>query len=69
MADEMKGIYIPELINTEYYVPPDTDIFILRGVPLDNTYEHTIVWENLDAVRTKQTQYFLSKAKYGIRKN
>ena len=69
MADELKGIYIPELINDEYYVPPDTDIFILRGVPLDNTYEHTIVWENLDAVRTKQTQYFLSKAKYGIKKN
>lgn len=61
--------YIPELINDEYYIKPGTDIFILRGVPLDNTYEHTIVWENLDADRTQQRDYFLSKAKFGIPKN
>lgn len=61
--------YIPELINDEYYIKPGTDIFILRGVPLDNTYEHTIVWENLNADRTQQRDYFLSKAKFGIPKN
>lgn len=61
--------YIPELINDEYYIKPGTDVFILRGVPLDNTYEHTIVWENLDANRTQQRDYFLSKVKFGIPAN
>ena len=61
--------YIPELINNEYYIKPGTDVFILRGVPLDNTYEHTIAWENLNANRTQQRDYFLSKAKFGIPKN
>lgn len=61
--------YIPELINDEYYIKPGTDVFILRGVPLDNTYEHTIVWENLDADRTQQRDYFLSKVKFGIPAN
>lgn len=61
--------YIPELINREYYIKPGTDIMIMRGVPLDNTYEHTIVWENLDADRKKQRDYFLSKVKFGIPAN
>lgn len=68
MPNESFDEYLPSLINDEYYIPPNTDIFILRGVPLDNTYEHTIAWENLDASRTKQTNYFLSKVKYGLPK-
>lgn len=69
MAEFDPTEYIPELINNEYYIKPGTDVFILRGVPLDNTYEHTIVWENLNADRTQQRDYFLSKAKFGIPKN
>lgn len=69
MADFDPNDYIPSLINGEYYIPPGTEVFILSGVPLDNTYEHTIVWENLDAKRTRQKDYFLSKVKFGIPKN
>lgn len=69
MPEDMSGIYTPELYEGRYYIAPDTDIFILSGVPLDNTYEHTILWGKLLPEREGQRDYFLSKAKYGIRKN
>ena len=61
--------YIDGLINNNFYVAPDTEIIILSGVPLDNTYEHTIVWDKLDPLRTKQKNYFLSKTVYNLGRN
>ena len=69
MADEVIDHHLPVRVNDDFYVAPDTEIYILKGVPLDNTYEHTIVWENLSADRKQQTNYFLSKAAHGVLKN
>lgn len=69
MDEEVNGVYIPEMVNDEYYIPPETEICILKGIPLDNTYEHTIYWDDLDYERTKQRDYFLSHAKYQLAKN
>lgn len=41
------------------YIAPNSDIYFLKGVPLDKTYEHTIYF----ATREAQTGYFLSKTK------
>lgn len=46
------------------YIAPDTEIRVLKNVPLDNTYEHTIVWTE----RTQQTDYFKSKTKFTFSK-
>ena len=48
------------------YIAPNSDIKILSGVPLDNTYEHTISWEQNPTARTTQANYFLSKVKYSF---
>jgi len=42
------------------YIPPDTIVRILRGVPLDNTYRNTLTFTNAAAQET----YFTNKAKY-----
>ena len=42
------------------YIAPDTTIRILKNVPLDATYEHTIYWSTL----TSQRDYFIGKTKY-----
>lgn len=42
------------------YINPNTTIKILRNVPLDNTYEHTIYFANSSA----QSSYFSGLAKY-----
>lgn len=68
MAEDTFNPNLPELINDEFYIPPDTDIYILSGVPLDNTYEHTIEWGDMTYDRKKQRDYFLSKAKAGVKK-
>lgn len=42
------------------YIEPNTSIYILKGVPLDPTYDHTIYWYDINA----QVNYFYSKVKY-----
>lgn len=59
---------LPDSIINDFYVSPDTEIIILSGVPLDNTYEHTIFWHNLPINRSTQTNYFLSKARHRVLK-
>lgn len=44
------------------YIRPDTIIRILKNVPLDMTYNHTIYWDSVDA----QVTYFTSKAKHSL---
>lgn len=46
------------------YIAPDTEIRVLKNVPLDNTYEHTIGWTE----RTQQMDYFKSKTKFTFSK-
>ena len=43
------------------YIQPNTTVRLLTGVPLDNTYAHTIYFANA----TVQRQYFESKGKQG----
>lgn len=42
------------------YIQPNTRVLLLTGVPLDETYEHTLYFANLNA----QTSYFLGQRKY-----
>ena len=44
------------------YVAPDSNIKILRNVPLDPTYDHTVYFNNVGA----QYAYFASLAKYSL---
>ena len=44
------------------YIVPDTTIKILKNVPLDNSYKHTIFFSN----KTAQQSYFNTKVKYTI---
>lgn len=44
------------------YIEPNTNIHILKGVPLDTSYEHSINFTS----RSAQTSYFLSKSKYNL---
>lgn len=44
------------------YIEPNTTIKILRNVPLDLTFDHTIWWNGA----VSQTNYFSSKAKYTL---
>ena len=41
------------------YIAPDTIIYVLSGVPFDNTYQHTLYFENA----TAQYNYFYSLKK------
>ena len=68
MAEENAIATANDEIIEDYYIAPDTEIYILKGVPLDNTYEHTIYWEpSLD--RAQQRNYFISKAKIELKKH
>lgn len=44
------------------YIEPQTNIRILRNVPLDTSYDHTIYF----ASQTAQANYFLGKQKYNL---
>lgn len=44
------------------YIYPNTTLKILRGVNLNNDYDHTIFFDG----KVAQTEYFLSKAKYTL---
>ena len=46
------------------YIAPNSTIKILKEVPLDPTYDHTIYFPVGDAGLATQTAYFSSKAKY-----
>ena len=50
------------------YIAPNSTIKILKGVPLDPTYEHTLYFNAADPTseKTRQTNYFSSKAKYTL---
>ena len=55
------------------YINPNTTIKILKNVPLDPTYDHTIYWSNIDGddanhtrAKANQSTYFSSKAKYSL---
>lgn len=45
-----------------WYVNPNTNIKILTGIPLDNTYEHTIYFNN----RQTQANYFAARTLYDL---
>lgn len=44
------------------YIQPNSQIKLLKNVPLDTTYNHTILFSNASA----QTSYFISCAKYSL---
>ncbi len=44
------------------YIEPKTNIKILKGVPLDTTYEHTLYFNDA----SEQLNYFSSKVKYNL---
>lgn len=44
------------------YIEPNTTVKFLFGIPLDNSYENTINWDNVNS----QTNYFNSKARYTL---
>lgn len=46
------------------YIAPNTKLYILKGVPLDNTYEHTVYYANA----TAQLNAFLAYKKYELEK-
>lgn len=48
------------------YIAPNTNIKILRNVPLDATYDHTIYFAPGTAGLTAQYNYFNSKVKYNL---
>lgn len=53
------------------YIAPNGIIKVLRGVPLDTTFDHTIYWTGANETVQKQNQYnfFTSKAKYTLQPN
>lgn len=44
------------------YIEPSTNIRILKSVPLDNTYKHTLYFANVST----QTNFFLDKTKHNL---
>ena len=48
----------------KYYIAPNSEIRVLKRIPLDDTYEHTIAWGDDAGARTRQANYFKSKTKY-----
>lgn len=46
------------------YIAPNSEIRILTGVPLDNTYEHTIAWPLTANIREVQAKWFKGKTKF-----
>lgn len=47
------------------YIQPNTNIHILKGIPLNNNYNHTIYFED----KVKQYQYFYGKKKHTLIEN
>ena len=47
------------------YIEPNTTIKLLHNVPLDNTYEHTILFSSAD----EQANYFASLTKHNLSNN
>lgn len=47
------------------YIAPSTNIKLLKGVPLDNSYDHTLYFEDASS----QATYFASMAKYTYTNN
>lgn len=45
------------------YIAPNSDIYILRGIPFDETYQHTVVFND----PTIQFTYFAGKLKYRLK--
>ena len=46
------------------YIEPNTNIRILKNIPLNNDYLNTLYWSN----KNNQTNYFISKTKYNLTK-
>ena len=44
------------------YIEPNTTIRVLKNVPLDNSYEHTLYFAN----KTAQTNYFMGLTKHPL---
>ena len=44
------------------YIAPNTNIRILKNVPLDTSYDHTIWFDSASA----QSTYFIGKQKYNL---
>lgn len=44
------------------YIAPQSNIRILKDIPLDTTYTHTLYWES----ESEQSAYFISKQKYNL---
>lgn len=44
------------------YIQPNSDLYLLHNVPLDNTYDHTIYFTS----QTAQSNYFQSNRKYAL---
>ena len=41
-------------------IEPGSDIWVLKKIPLDNTYQHTLYWDLTSNGRTAQETYFLN---------
>lgn len=44
------------------YIQPNSDLYLLNNVPLDDTYEHTLYFDSSSA----QTSYFIGRRKYSL---
>ena len=42
---------------------PQGTIWLLKNIPLDNTYDHTLYWSLDNGGRTEQTNYFLNQSR------
>lgn len=42
------------------YIQPNSEVYILRGIPFENNYEHSILFQDSD----DQKNYFISKVKF-----
>lgn len=51
------------------YVQPDSNIYLLENVPLDDRYQHTIAWTGNQGNATAQRDYFLSFSRNALRFN
>ena len=49
------------------YVQPDSNIYLLENVPLDDQYQHTIAWTGNQANVASQRDYFLSFSRNELR--
>lgn len=56
-------------VNTGYYIAPNSEIRVLKSIPLDDTYEHTIGWGTNGDVRGRQERYFKQHTKFTFKAN